>query len=326
MVKDYREWTTRIALLLVLIGLPLVIFGFQLVLRPVFSDTRIVDIHMLMPETGGFSQDVIQVNTGETVTLRFHADDVTHGIAIGPGLEVDLGAIDPGKVGEVTLTFDQPGTYTYYCTTYCSPNHWRMRGVIQVSDRTSPDTFPTVQPDPVIANLQTEGVNIDETRTFFQPVSGLDFVLPENLQEWIIPEQITEVDWQRTHTPVEASEILIQANPDQPTESVYGVVASLWIANPTNPDMDARYLYNQNCASCHGETGLSDGPGAIFTPVQPASFANESYMFTMRSDVLYAKIRRGGMGTDMPNFGTILTREETWALVDYLWQLALANQ
>jgi len=41
----------------------------------------------------------------------------------------------------------------------------------------------------------------------------------------------------------------------------------------------------------------------------------------MRSDVLYAKIRRGGMGTDMPNFGTLFTPEETWALVDYLWTL-----
>lgn len=326
MVKDYQEWTARIALLLVLIGLPLMIFGFQLVLRPSLSDTRIVDIHMLMPEVGGFSQDAIQVNTGETVTLRFHADDVTHGIAIGPGLDVDLGAIDPGEVGEVSLTFDQPGTYTYYCTTYCSPNHWRMRGVIQVRDSYNPELFLTAQPDPVIANLQVEGVNIDEPRIRFQPVWGLDLAPPQNLEDWVIPEQITEVDWQHTHTPVEASVILVEANPDQSTESIYAVVTSLWLANPTNSDIDGQYLYNQNCASCHGESGLSDGIGAFFTPIQPAAFGNESYMFTMRSDVLYAKIRRGGMGTDMPNFGTILTREETWALVDYLWQLALTEQ
>jgi mono/diheme cytochrome c family protein len=49
-------------------------------------------------------------------------------------------------------------------------------------------------------------------------------------------------------------------------------------------------------------------------------------MFERRSDVLYAKIRRGVMGTDMPNFGTLFTPEETWALVDYLWTLALAGQ
>jgi hypothetical protein len=27
------------------------------------------------------------------------------------------------------------------------------------------------------------------------------------------------------------------------------------------------------------------------------------------------------MGTDMPNFGTLFTIEETWALVDYLHEL-----
>jgi mono/diheme cytochrome c family protein len=27
------------------------------------------------------------------------------------------------------------------------------------------------------------------------------------------------------------------------------------------------------------------------------------------------------MGTEMPNFGTVFTREETWALVNYLWTL-----
>ncbi len=41
--------------------------------------------------------------------------------------------------------------------------------------------------------------------------------------------------------------------------------------------------------------------------------------------MLYAKIRRGGMGTGMPNFGTVLMAEETWALVDYLWRLAFSH-
>lgn len=325
MVTEGREWLARLTLLLILIGLPLLILGFQFLLRPKMSDARIVNIHMQMPEAGGFSHDSIQISTGEALTLRFHADDVTHGIAIGPGLGIDLGAIDPGKVGEVTLTFDQPGTYTYYCTTWCSPNHWRMRGVIEVRDTNDPDRIPTAQTDPVIANLQTEGVDIDESRTLFEPLQGLNVILPDNLDGWTIPDELIDIDWRRTHTPVEASELLGNANPEQEAEAIYGVVASLWLANPINSDIDAPYLYNQNCAACHGETGLSDGPGAFFTPVQPVAFGNTSYMFTMRSDVLYAKIRRGGMGTDMPNFGTILTREETWALVDYLWQLALED-
>ena len=35
--------------------------------------------------------------------------------------------------------------------------------------------------------------------------------------------------------------------------------------------------------------------------------------------MLYAKIRREGMGTGTPNFGTLFSSEETWLLVDYLW-------
>lgn len=320
MVIDHREWTARFALFLVVIGLPLTIYGIQL--RSGWSYTRVVNIHMRNPDEGGFSQDVVYVNTGETVTLRFRADDVTHGIAIGPGSGVDLGAIDPGEVGEVTLTFDHAGTYTYYCTTYCSPDHWRMRGVIQVRDAHQPDLIPTTQVDPIIASLQAEGVNIDEARILFAPVQGMRLSQPEDLDTWAIPAELQDSNWYISHTPARASELLFLANPEQAPEAVYGATAMLWRDFVTQTVIDAQYLYNQNCAACHGQTGLGDGPAAFFTPVQPVAFANTAYMFNMRPDVLYAKIRRGGMGTNMPNFGTIFTPEESWALVNYLWELA----
>jgi mono/diheme cytochrome c family protein len=38
-----------------------------------------------------------------------------------------------------------------------------------------------------------------------------------------------------------------------------------------------------------------------------------------RAALLAGKILRGGMGTGMPNWGTILTDEAVSALVDYLW-------
>jgi heme/copper-type cytochrome/quinol oxidase subunit 2 len=86
-----------------------------------------IDIRAAAPEAGGFQPDAIQVKAGETVTLRFSSVDVTHGIAIGPGLGIDLGHVDPGQVKEITLTFDHAGTYTFYCNSWCSPDHWRMR-------------------------------------------------------------------------------------------------------------------------------------------------------------------------------------------------------
>jgi mono/diheme cytochrome c family protein len=35
--------------------------------------------------------------------------------------------------------------------------------------------------------------------------------------------------------------------------------------------------------------------------------------------LLHGKIVRGGMGTGMPNWGSLLTDAEVWALVDYLY-------
>lgn len=139
--------------------------GYQHWLRPALSLTRVIDITAQVPEQAGFSPDAIGVAVGEKVTLRFASMDVTHGVAIGPGLGVDLGPVDPGQVKEVTVSFERPGVHTYYCTTWCSPDHWRMRGTIQVSDPANPALFPTAAPDPVIEALIAEGVDIDAVHT-----------------------------------------------------------------------------------------------------------------------------------------------------------------
>lgn len=325
-----KEWIARFAFGFIVIGLPLTVFGYQFVLRPAQYPHQVVEIRSYAPEAGGFSPASIRVNVGEPVTLRFTSMDVTHGIAIGPGLDVDLGHIDPGEHGEVTLTFNQPGTFTYYCTTWCSKNHWRMRGVIEVRDAANPDWFPAPQPDPVIQRLMDEGINIDALHTGTNehdmvnslpaaPSVERGHVLASSST---IPAQLHTLDWQRTHTPLEAVSLLRQTNPALTKTGAADVVAYLWQSNITD-DRDVQQLYNQNCAACHGETGNAEGPAAQWTVEDPPAFADLAYMFTMRSDVLYAKIRRGGMGTDMPNFGTLFTREETWALVDYLWQLGL---
>jgi mono/diheme cytochrome c family protein len=63
---------------------------------------------------------------------------------------------------------------------------------------------------------------------------------------------------------------------------------------------------------------------AALATTAPAAFTAANFA-DRRSDVLYAKIRRGGMGTGMPNFGTLFTPAETWALVDYIWLLAFGD-
>ena len=307
---------------MILAGLPLAVLAYQYRLRPLFSPHRVIDIAVAVPEAGGFMPDGVQVQAGETVMLRFASVDVTHGIDIGPGLGVDLGHVDPGKVREVTLTIDRPGTYTFYCTTWCSPNHWRMRGVLEVSD--SSGIVPGLPSDPVIERLIAEGVNIDATPTPDQIQSDGGSLSLTNgatvVTRLSVPDELYDASWRRTHAPQQALARLTAQNPGAPQSDLVDAVAYLWYSEPLERTVR---LYEQNCAACHGQAGQGDGFAAATATIKPVDFTDLAYMFNRRSDVLYAKIRRGGMGTDMPNFGTVFTPDETWTLVGYLRSLAL---
>lgn len=323
-----REALPLIITLIIVLGLPITALGYESLIRPAISPHRMIDIHASIPQGGGFGPDHIQVNQGQTVTLRFISDDVTHGIAIGPGLGVDLGPVDPGHPAEVTVTFDQPGRYTYYCNTWCSNDHWRMRGVIEVVDPDDPDRLPAPQRDPVIEALLAEGVNIDAINKNPPHLSVTPDVLRggERIGSLtLLPAELQESGWRRSHTPQQALEMLAVAHPDTSDGQLVDVVAYLWIREIDSARLaTAQDLYQKNCAGCHGETGGGDGPGSALASSTPA-FSNLNLALIRRSDVLYAKIRRGGMGTGMPNWGTVFTPDETWGLVDYLWTLAFGH-
>jgi hypothetical protein len=70
----------------------------------------------------------------------------------------------PGQVTETTLTFDRPGTHTYYCTRWCGPNHWRMRGTIEVVDEEAEATAVALAPAPFYISL-----GIDMTLPMIRP-------------------------------------------------------------------------------------------------------------------------------------------------------------
>ena len=161
-MNKHSEWIAWVALGLILVGLPAAVLGYQFFLRPALAEARTIDIVAAAPEAGGFQPENIRVASGETVRLRFSVPDVTHGIAIGPGLDIDLGHVDPGQVKEIEVTFDEPGRYTLYCNTWCSPNHWRMRSTIEVFDPANPDErVVSTTSDPIIESLLERGVDID---------------------------------------------------------------------------------------------------------------------------------------------------------------------
>jgi mono/diheme cytochrome c family protein len=76
-------------------------------------------------------------------------------------------------------------------------------------------------------------------------------------------------------------------------------------------------LYATNCASCHGDGGMGDGPaGTALDPV-PAAVAHTSQM--MADDYLYWRISEGGtqFSTSMPPW-KVLSEQARWDMINYI--------
>jgi len=339
----HGEWLALAALAVILLIFPAAILSYQFFVRPSLGSIRTIDIVAAAPEAGGFRPDSIRVAAGETVRLRFSVPDVTHGIALGPGLGLDLGQLDPGEVQEVEVTFDEAGRYTLYCNTWCSPNHWRMRGTIEVYDPARPDSLPGGDSgDPVIASLAERGVDIDGPHP--AAVVPVDRPSPGRGAEVVarlgktLPVEVSQPAWRRSHSPVEAWRLLVETGVSE--ADAWDGVAYLWLS-PLDPARReaAADLYAKNCAACHGEAGDGRGPGADALAAQgmghtgempmaegPTAFNAPTTMLGNTGEIAYAKIRRGGMGTGMPGFGPLFTPEETWLLADYLWTFVFETE
>lgn len=93
-----------------------------------------IEMHARVFENGSWSMDHINVAAGEPIQLRITSEDVVHGFAIG-GYALTPLEVLPGEYVETTLTFDKPGEYTFFCTRWCGPNHTKMRGIIEVTNK-----------------------------------------------------------------------------------------------------------------------------------------------------------------------------------------------
>ncbi len=77
-----------------------------------------------------FSPDKITIKKGQTVKLRLHSEDVTHGFFLRP-LRLDE-EIPAGETKEVTVTPQVAGTFMTICDHFCGANHGNMNMTIVV--------------------------------------------------------------------------------------------------------------------------------------------------------------------------------------------------
>ncbi|MBA3404341.1 MAG: FTR1 family protein [Gemmatimonadaceae bacterium] len=79
-------------------------------------------------------------------------------------------------------------------------------------------------------------------------------------------------------------------------------------------------LYTANCASCHGDRGLGDGPAAKGLPIVPPPIGSASEIPDLSSTLAYNVVSVGISGSPMPAFAN-LSPQQRWNIVNYVWAL-----
>ena len=326
------EWIARMLVLVLVFGLSAMALASRWINR-----SQGIDVHARMPEAGGWSPTILNVDVGEPLNLRLISDDVVHGFAVGQSNQPPVDIL-PGKVAEVSLTFDDPGTYTFFCTRWCGPNHWRMRGTIEVN---GPLDIPeTSDPPPYL----TLGIDLDSPhevpvdlvrRASAKRGAALDFDISE--EDYLTHDHYLSLSPYDTWLAVKG----LPEGSQLSDSEIWDIVAWRWASNTTSEAISTgEELYAQNCAACHGQTGKGNGVFARLvegdTPadsssdfghkiVAPTDFTDPIHMLGAAPARLHGKILRGGMGTGMPSWGQIFTEDQIWAIVDYLWTFQFLN-
>jgi mono/diheme cytochrome c family protein len=88
--------------------------------------------------------------------------------------------------------------------------------------------------------------------------------------------------------------------------------------NPIKADATSiaagKELWNKNCASCHGKTGLGDGVKARTLEAFPGDFSKPAYQ-SLPDGEIFGKTKLGR--DEMPKYDGKITDEDIWNLVNF---------
>jgi mono/diheme cytochrome c family protein len=84
---------------------------------------------------------------------------------------------------------------------------------------------------------------------------------------------------------------------------------------------DGSSLYNRNCASCHGKTGVGDGPASKQLTPAPSNLVDAEWKHGTSDGEIFTVIRSGIPKTPMKGFASKMTEHEIWDVINYLRSL-----
>ncbi len=88
------------------------------------------------------------------------------------------------------------------------------------------------------------------------------------------------------------------------------------------PDPDAgKTIYMDECASCHGDSGMGDGPRAEKLPSIPPPVGAPAYSRAVPPTRWFQVITQGRIDRLMPGYGASLSDRQRWDIVAYLMTL-----
>jgi len=101
--------------------------------------------------------------------------------------------------------------------------------------------------------------------------------------------------------------------------------AAAKLVNPvkSTPDTLAagKVIYDKQCASCHGATGLGDGKSGTLLNPKPSNLADASWKHGPSDGEIFTLVKDGAKNTPMKGYASKMTTQEMWSVVNYIRSL-----
>lgn len=111
-------------------------------------------------------------------------------------------------------------------------------------------------------------------------------------------------------------------DPNEPKESkeTRADMTLPYVDNLVGNVKNGEALYRFNCVPCHGDNGDGKGPRAYFILPTPRDFRHPAAVNSLNRPHLYEAIAKGTLGSEMPAWEKVMTRQEMVDISEYVFE------